>query len=115
MSGGGDRKSRSTFDISVFESGLRGQVLNLERDNIGFVLFGDDRYVKENDFVFRGYEIVSIPAGTEVLGRVLSPLGDPLDRGPKLKSKKSQIEVKHREKKGKINNIMSLASGSHGR
>ena len=81
-------------EMVIFESGLRGLVLNLERDNVGIVLFGDDRFVKENDFVFRGYEIVSIPVGTEVLGRVLSPLGDPLDKGPKLKTQKSQIEVK---------------------
>ena len=81
-------------ELVIFESGLRGLVLNLERDNVGVVLFGDDRFVKENDFVFRGYEIVSIPVGTEVLGRVLSPLGDPLDKGPKLKTQKSQIEVK---------------------
>src|SRR6056297_1351040 len=92
-------RAEGLFDVQVgelviFESGLRGQVLNLERDNVGVVLFGDDRFVKENDFVFRGYEIVSIPVGTEVLGRVLSPLGDPLDKGPKLKTQKSQIEVK---------------------
>jgi len=92
-------RAEGLFDVQVgemviFESGLRGLVLNLERDNVGIVLFGDDRFVKENDFVFRGYEIVSIPVGTEVIGRVLSPLGDPLDKGPKLKTQKSQIEVK---------------------
>ena len=49
-------RAEGLFDVQVgelviFESGLRGQVLNLERDNVGVVLFGDDRFVKENDFV----------------------------------------------------------------
>ena len=81
-------------ELVVFESGLRGLALNLEQNSVGIVIFGDDRFVKENDFVFRGYEIVSIPVGSEVMGRVLSPLGDPLDKGPKLNTKKAQIEVK---------------------
>lgn len=90
-------RAEGLFDVQVgelviFESGLRGLVLNLERDNVGIVLFGDDRFVKENDFVFRGYEIVSIPVGTEVLGRVLSPLGDPLDKGPKLKTQNLRLK-----------------------
>jgi proton translocating ATP synthase F1 alpha subunit len=92
-------RAEGLFDVQIgelviFESGLRGLVFNLETDNVGIVLFGDDRFVKENDFVFRGYEIVSIPVGTEVLGRVLSPLGDPLDKGPKLTTQKSKIDVK---------------------
>merc|ERR1712196_366114 len=77
-------------ELVVFESGLRGLALNLEQNSVGIVIFGDDRFVKENDFVFRGYEIVSIPVGSEVMGRVLSPLGDPLDKGPKLNTKKAQ-------------------------
>merc|ERR1712146_145469 len=81
-------------ELVVFESGLRGLALNLEQNSVGIVIFGDDRFVKENDFVFRVYEIVSIPVGSEVMGRVLSPLGDPLDKGPKLNTKKAQIEVK---------------------
>lgn len=81
-------------ELVIFQSDLRGLVLNLEKNNVGIVIFGDDQKVRENDFVFRGYEIISIPVGTEVLGRILSPLGDPLDRGPKLMTKKSKIEVK---------------------
>merc|ERR1712146_182033 len=81
-------------ELVVFESGLRGLALNLEQNSVGIVIFGDDRFVKENDFVFRGYDIVNIPVGSEVMGRVLSPLGDPLDKGLNLIPKKRKLKLK---------------------
>lgn len=78
-----------------FASGVKGMALNLEADNVGVVLFGDDREVKEGDIVRRTGQIVEVPTGKELLGRVVDPLGNPIDgKGPIKASSSSRIEVK---------------------
>jgi F-type H+-transporting ATPase subunit alpha len=62
-----------------FESGVKGLVLNLEYDNIGCVLLGSDTEVKEGDIVKRTGKVISVPVGPALLGRVVTPLGEPLD------------------------------------
>jgi F0F1-type ATP synthase alpha subunit len=66
-----------------FDSGLRGMALNLENDNVGVVVFGNDRVIKEGDTVKRTGAIIDIPVGQGMLGRVIDGLGDPIDgKGP---------------------------------
>ena len=60
-------------------NGIRGMALNLENDNVGVVIFGDDRNIKEGDTVKRTGAIVDVPVGKGLLGRVVDPLGNPLD------------------------------------
>ena len=70
-------------EMVEFPGGVRGMALNLERDNVGVVIFGDDRGVKEGDDVKRLGEIVDVPVGKGLLGRVVDPLGNPIDgKGP---------------------------------
>jgi F-type H+-transporting ATPase subunit alpha len=70
-------------EMVEFESGVKGMALNLERDNVGVVIFGDDRGIKEGDTVRRTEEIVSAPVGKGLLGRVVNALGEPIDgKGP---------------------------------
>ena len=61
-------------ELVEFPNGVMGMVLNLEEDNVGVVLFGDDRLVKEGDTVKRTKQIASVPVGNELLGRVDNPL-----------------------------------------
>jgi F-type H+-transporting ATPase subunit alpha len=64
-------------------AGVKGMALNLERDNVGIVIFGEDRAIKEGDEVRRLSEIVDVPVGKALLGRVVNPLGEPIDgKGP---------------------------------
>ena len=78
-----------------FPNGVMGMVLNLEEDNVGVILFGDDRLVKEGDTVRRTGRIASVPVGEELLGRVVNPLGVPIDgKGPILSTKTLPIERK---------------------
>ncbi|MDR1123388.1 MAG: F0F1 ATP synthase subunit alpha [Elusimicrobiota bacterium] len=69
-------------ELLDFESGIKGLVLNLEYDNIGCVLLGDDSLVKEGELVKRTGKVISIPVGEALLGRVVNPLGEPLDGKP---------------------------------
>lgn len=70
-------------EMVEFPGGIRGMVLNLETDNVGVVIFGDDRSIKEGDTVKRTRSIVDVPAGPELLGRVVDALGNPIDgKGP---------------------------------
>ena len=70
-------------ELVEFPNGVMGMVLNLEEDNAGVVLFGDDRLVKEGDTVRRTGRIASVPVGEELLGRVVKPLGVPIEgKGP---------------------------------
>lgn len=70
-------------ELIEFETGLKGMVLNLEEDNVGAVLFGDSEGIKEGDNVRRTGKIASINVGEGVLGRVINPLGEPIDgKGP---------------------------------
>ncbi|MGC6500071.1 MAG: F0F1 ATP synthase subunit alpha [Henriciella sp.] len=66
-------------EMVEFSGGVKGMALNLENDNVGVVIFGDDRGIKEGDTVKRLDEIVSAPVGRGLLGRVVNPLGEPID------------------------------------
>ncbi len=82
-------------EMVEFSSGIKGMALNLEADNVGVVLFGSDRDIKEGDIVRRTGEIVEVPTGRELLGRVVDALGNPIDgKGPIKTSSSSRIEVK---------------------
>jgi F-type H+-transporting ATPase subunit alpha len=76
-------------------AGLKGMALNLETDNVGIVLFGDDKNVKEGDTVQRTGDIVSVPVGKGLLGRVVDGLGNPIDgKGPLVDVTQQIVEVK---------------------
>jgi F-type H+-transporting ATPase subunit alpha len=78
-----------------FPGGIRGMALNLETDNVGVVIFGSDRDIKEGDIVKRTGAIVEVPAGKGLLGRVLDGLGNPIDgKGPLKDVKMQRVEVK---------------------
>jgi F-type H+/Na+-transporting ATPase subunit alpha len=82
-------------EMVEFAGGLKGMALNLERDNVGVVIFGDDRAVKEGDQVKRTGEIVSVPVGEGLLGRVVDALGNPIDgKGPLKNVKPALMELK---------------------
>ena len=76
-------------------SGLRGMALNLETDNVGVVIFGDDRTIREGDTVARTGSIVDVPVGDALLGRVVDGLGNPIDgKGPINTTERRRVEVK---------------------
>jgi F-type H+-transporting ATPase subunit alpha len=82
-------------EMVEFDGGIKGMALNLETDNVGIVVFGNDRDIKEGDTVKRTGAIVEIPVGKELLGRVIDPLGNPIDgKGPIKAKKKSRVDVK---------------------
>jgi len=83
-------------EMVEFNDGSKGMALNLENDNVGIVIFGDDRQIKEGDTVKRTKSIVDVPVGKELLGRVLDGLGNPIDgKGSLNKSiKRERVEVK---------------------
>ncbi|MGH1402792.1 MAG: F0F1 ATP synthase subunit alpha [Alphaproteobacteria bacterium] len=82
-------------EMVEFAGGVQGMALNLEADNVGVVVFGDDRNIKEGDIVRRTGTIVEVPTGKELLGRVVDPLGNPIDgKGPLKTDTSSRIEVK---------------------
>jgi F-type H+-transporting ATPase subunit alpha len=70
-------------EMVEFASGVTGMVLNLEEDSVGIVILGEDTEIKEGEVVKRTKRIAEVPAGKELLGRVVNPLGEPMDgRGP---------------------------------
>ena len=82
-------------EMVEFESGVKGMALNLESDNVGIVIFGDDRAIKEGDVVRRTASIVDAPVGRGLLGRVVDALGNPIDgKGPLEDVTRSRVEVK---------------------
>jgi F-type H+-transporting ATPase subunit alpha len=82
-------------EMVLFSCGLRGMALNLEEDNVGVVIFGDDRDILEGDAVKRTGAIVDVPVGEELLGRVVDGIGQPIDGGASLDGcKRSRAEVK---------------------
>ena len=82
-------------EMVEFPGGIRGMALNLEEDNVGAVIFGSDRDIREGDTVKRTGDIVSVPVGRELLGRVVDPLGNPLDgKGPINASENRKVDVK---------------------
>jgi F-type H+/Na+-transporting ATPase subunit alpha len=82
-------------EMVEFPGGIRGMALNLETDNVGVVIFGDDRSIKEGDTVKRTGAIVDVPIGKGLLGRVVDGLGNPIDgKGPIKADKRSRVDVK---------------------
>src|SRR3712207_323362 len=76
-------------------AGLKGMALNLETDNVGIVIFGDDKAVREGDTVSRTGAIVDVPVGKGLLGRVVDALGNPIDgKGPLVDVTRTRVEVK---------------------
>jgi len=83
-------------EMVEFSAGLKGMALNLESDNVGVVIFGDDRSIKEGDVVKRTETIVDVPVGKKLLGRVVDGLGNPIDGKKELDKKleRRRVEVK---------------------
>jgi F-type H+-transporting ATPase subunit alpha len=82
-------------EMVEFQSGVQGMALNLESDNVGVVIFGDDRSIREGDMVKRTGTIVEVPVGKGLLGRVVDGLGNPIDgKGPLRDVKMTRVEVK---------------------
>ena len=82
-------------EMLEFPGGIRGMALNLETDNVGVVIFGSDRDIKEGDTVKRTGAIVEVPVGKELLGRVVDALGNPIDgKGPIKSSERRRVDVK---------------------
>ncbi len=82
-------------EMVEFPGGIQGMALNLENDNVGVVIFGSDRDIKEGDTVKRTNSIVDVPVGDELLGRVVDGLGNPLDgKGPIKTKSRSVADVK---------------------
>ncbi len=82
-------------EMVEFENGVRGMALNLETDNVGIVIFGNDREIKEGQTVKRTRAIVDVPVGKGLLGRVVDALGNPLDgKGPIEASERRRVDVK---------------------
>ncbi|CDH51855.1 atp synthase subunit alpha [Lichtheimia corymbifera JMRC:FSU:9682] len=88
-------KNCQAEEMVEFSSGLKGMALNLEPDNVGIVVFGNDRLIKEGDTVKRTGAIVDVPVGPGVLGRVVDALGNPIDgKGPLETVGRSRVQVK---------------------
>lgn len=82
-------------EMVEFPGGIRGMVLNLEIDNVGVVIFGDDRSIREGDTVKRTRSIVDVPVGPALLGRVVDALGNPIDgKGPIEATERRVADVK---------------------
>jgi len=82
-------------EMVEFPGGIAGMALNLERDNVGVVIFGSDKTIKEGDVVKRTGSIVDVPIGKGLLGRVVDALGNPIDGKGSLKNvKRSRVETK---------------------
>ena len=82
-------------EMVEFESGVQGMALNLESDNVGIVIFGPDRDIKEGQTVKRTGAIVDVPVGKELLGRVVDALGNPIDgKGPINAAQRARVDVK---------------------
>ena len=82
-------------EMVEFPGGIRGMALNLESDNVGVVIFGNDRDIKEGDTVKRTGSIVDVPVGKGLLGRVVDALGNPIDgKGPIKSEERKRVDVK---------------------
>ena len=80
--------------VSFPSAGLTGMALNLETDNVGVVIFGDDRAIREGDTVSRTGRIVDVPVGKNLLGRVVDGLGNPIDGKGPIEGERRLVEVK---------------------
>jgi F-type H+-transporting ATPase subunit alpha len=88
-------KNVKAGEMVEFASGVKGMALNLESDNVGVVVFGNDKFITEGELVKRTKNIVSVPVGTALLGRTLNALGLPIDGKGALKSDDlKRVEVK---------------------
>ncbi|OLY82301.1 ATP synthase subunit alpha, mitochondrial [Smittium mucronatum] len=88
-------KNCQAEEMVEFSSGVQGMALNLEPDNVGIVIFGNDRLIKEGDTVKRTGSIVDVPVGEALLGRVVDALGNPIDgKGPINTTTRSRAQVK---------------------
>uniref|UniRef100_A0A1E1X883 ATP synthase subunit alpha n=1 Tax=Amblyomma aureolatum TaxID=187763 RepID=A0A1E1X883_9ACAR len=88
-------KNIQAEEMVEFSSGLKGMALNLEPDNVGIVVFGNDKLIKEGDIVKRTGAIVDVPVGAELLGRVVDALGNPIDgKGPVACKGRARVGVK---------------------
>ena len=86
-------KNAMLSELVLFSNGIYGMVLSLDEDSVGVVIFGDDSSIKEDDIVTRTSKIVEIPVGDGFLGRVVNPLGQPIDGlGPIESNKTRPIE-----------------------
>jgi F-type H+-transporting ATPase subunit alpha len=81
-------------EMVEFENGVRGMALNLETDNVGIVIFGEDREIKEGQTVKRTGAIVDVPVGKGLLGRVVDALGNPIDDKGPVKGERQRVDVK---------------------
>merc|ERR1719258_205162 len=82
-------------EMVEFSCGIKGMALNLENDNVGIVIFGDDREILEGDVVKRTKAIVDVPVGMGLLGRVVDGLGEPIDgAGPIDAASRQRVEIK---------------------
>ena len=82
-------------EMVEFPGGIKGMALNLESDNVGVVIFGEDRSIREGDTVKRTGAIVDVPVGKGLLGRVVDALGNPIDgKGPIKADKRARVDVK---------------------
>ena len=82
-------------ELVEFPGGIKGMALNLETDNVGIVIFGNDRAIKEGDVVKRTGAIVDTPVGLGLLGRVVDGLGNPIDgKGPIVHTERRRVDVK---------------------
>jgi len=82
-------------EMVAFPNGMRGMALNLESDNVGVVVFGEDSGIHEGDIVKRTGAIVDVPVGRGLLGRVVDALGEPIDgKGPLTNVERARVEVK---------------------
>jgi len=88
-------RSVQAGEMVEFPGQIKGMALNLENDNVGIVIFGNDRAIKEEDVVKRTGDIVDVPVGEALLGRVVDALGNPIDgKGPVEATERIRVEVK---------------------
>ncbi|XP_074034168.1 ATP synthase subunit alpha blw, mitochondrial isoform X2 [Leptinotarsa decemlineata] len=88
-------KNIQADEMVEFSSGLKGMALNLEPDNVGVVVFGNDKLIKEGDIVKRTGAIVDVPVGDQILGRVVDALGNPIDgKGPLNTKQRFRVGIK---------------------
>ena len=83
-------------ELLELPNNVYGMVMNLEADTVGCVLFGDDRLIKEGDSVKRTGKVMEVPVGDAMIGRVVNPLGQPIDgKGPIKTTKSRLVEIIH--------------------
>jgi F-type H+-transporting ATPase subunit alpha len=88
-------KNVKAGEMVEFASGVKGMALNLESDNVGVVVFGNDKFISEGELVKRTNSIVSVPVGLNLLGRTINALGMPIDGKGAIKSDESRrVDVK---------------------